>query len=219
MSLAPYIDHSMLKADATEEVLARYCREAKENGFASVCVNSTNIPFVVRELAGSPVKACSVVGFPLGAMSSAAKAFEAKQAVANGAQEIDMVINLGAAKQGQWDRVEADIKAVVDAAKPALVKVIIECCLLTDAEKVRACQVAEKAGAAFVKTSTGFSAGGATIEDVKLMRACVGDRLGVKAAGGIRTPEFAQALLDAGASRLGAGDGMKLLNEEEHKDA
>lgn len=219
MSLAPYIDHSMLKADATEEVLARYCREAKENGFASVCVNSVNIPFIVNELAGSPVKACSVVGFPLGAMASAAKAFEAKQAVADGAQEIDMVINLGAAKQGQWDRVEADIKAVVDAAKPALVKVIIECCLLTDAEKVRACQVAENAGAAFVKTSTGFSAGGATIEDVKLMRACVGDRLGVKAAGGIRTPEFAQALLDAGASRLGAGDGMKLLNEEEHEDA
>lgn len=214
MSLASYIDHTMLKADATEEIIARYCREAKEQGFASVCVNSANIPFIVQELAGSEVKACSVVGFPLGAMSTAAKAFEAQQAVADGAQEIDMVINIGAAKQGRWDRVEADIQAVVAAAKPALVKVIIETCLLTDQEKVKACQAAEKAGAAFVKTSTGFSSGGATIEDVKLMRETVGDRLGVKASGGIRTPEFAQALLEAGASRLGAGDGMKLLKKE-----
>lgn len=214
MSLASYIDHTMLKADATEEIIARYCREAKEQGFASVCVNSANIPFIVQELAGSEVKACSVVGFPLGAMSTAAKAFEAQQAVADGAQEIDMVINIGAAKQGRWDRVGADIQAVVAAAKPALVKVIIETCLLTDQEKVKACQAAEKAGAAFVKTSTGFSSGGATIEDVKLMRETVGDRLGVKASGGIRTPEFAQALLEAGASRLGAGDGMKLLKKE-----
>ncbi len=214
MSLASYIDHTMLKADATEEIIARYCREAKEQGFASVCVNSANIPFIVQELAGSEVKACSVVGFPLGAMSTAAKAFEAQQAVADGAQEIDMVINIGAAKQGRWDRVEADIQVVVAAAKPALVKVIIETCLLTDQEKVKACQAAEKAGAAFVKTSTGFSSGGATIEDVKLMRETVGDRLGVKASGGIRTPEFAQALLEAGASRLGAGDGMKLLKKE-----
>lgn len=214
MSLASYIDHTMLKADAREEILARYCREAKEQGFASVCVNSANIPFIAKELAGSPVKACSVVGFPLGAMSTAAKAFEARQAVGDGAQEIDMVINIGAAKEGQWDRVEADIQAVVTAAKPALVKVIIETCLLTDPEKVQACQAAEKAGAAFVKTSTGFSTGGATLEDVKLMRETVGDRLGVKASGGIRTPEFAQALLEAGASRLGAGDGMKLLQKE-----
>lgn len=214
MSLAPYIDHTMLKADATEEVIARYCREAREQGFASVCVNSVNIPFVVQELAGSSVLACSVVGFPLGAMSTKAKAFEAQEAVASGAQEIDMVINIGAAKQGLWDRVQEDIQAVVTAAKPALVKVIIETCLLTDQEKVRACQAAEAAGAHFVKTSTGFSTGGASLEDVKLMRATVGDRLGVKASGGIRSPEFAQALLEAGATRLGAGDGMKLLAKE-----
>lgn len=211
MSIAKKIDHTMLKADATSETIKRYCKEAREYGFASVCVNSCHVPLIASELKGSDVKVCCVVGFPLGAMLTSAKAFEASEAVKAGAEEVDMVINVGAIKDQNWTFVKDDIKAVVDASKPAIVKVIIETCLLTDEEKVKACELAEEAGAAFVKSSTGFSTGGATLEDIKLMKKTVGDRLEVKASGGIRTPEFAQELIEAGADRIGAGNGIILL--------
>ncbi|MGN8849960.1 deoxyribose-phosphate aldolase [Bariatricus sp. HCP28S3_C2] len=211
MSIAKMIDHTMLKADASEKTILRYCREAKEYGFASICVNTCFVPLVAKELKGSGVKTCCVVGFPLGAMSTSAKAFEAKQAVADGAEEVDMVINIGAMKDARFDFVKKDIEAVVEASKPAIVKVIIETCLLTDEEKVKACELSVEAGAAFVKTSTGFSTGGATVADVKLMKETVGDRAKVKASGGIRTPEDAKALIEAGADRIGAGNGIVLL--------
>lgn len=211
MSIAKKIDHTMLKADATSETIRRYCREALENGFASVCVNTCHVPLVAQALKGSTVKTCCVVGFPLGAMLTSAKAFEASEAVKAGAQEVDMVINVGALKEQNPDFVRNDIKAVVEASKPAIVKVIIETCLLTDDEKVMACRLSEEAGAAFVKTSTGFSTGGATLEDIRLMKKTVGDRLQIKASGGIRTPEFAEELLEAGADRIGAGNGMVLI--------
>lgn len=205
------IDHTMLKADTKEETILRYCKEAKEYGFASICVNTCFVPLVAKELEGSDVKTCCVVGFPLGAMSTAAKAFEAKQAVADGAEEVDMVINIGAMKDERFDFVREDIKAVVEASKPAIVKVIIETCLLTDEEKVKACELSVEAGAAFVKTSTGFSTGGATVADVALMKKTVGEKAKVKASGGIRTPEDAKALIEAGADRIGAGNGVVLL--------
>ena len=211
MNIAPKIDQTMLKPDATSDTIRRYCREALQYGFASVCVNSCQVPLVVSELAGSEVKTCCVVGFPLGAMSSAAKAFEAECAVKEGASEIDMVINIGAVKDHNWDLVQRDIAAVVDASKPAAVKVILETCLLTDEEKAKACEASVAAGAAFVKTSTGFSTGGATTEDVSLMKKTVAGKALVKASGGIRTPEDAQALLEAGADRIGAGNGIPLL--------
>lgn len=210
-SLAKMIDHTLLKADAKTSDIRRICAEAREYGFASVCVNSCHAGLVTQELSGSGVKTCCVVGFPLGAMSSAAKAYEARCAVEDGAGEIDMVINVGALKEGNDTFVLEDIRSVVEAAKPAIVKVIIETCLLTDEEKVRACELSEKAGAAFVKTSTGFSTGGANVHDVALMRKTVGERLGVKASGGIHTPEEAKALVDAGASRIGASNGVALI--------
>ena len=210
-SLAKMIDHTLLKANATSTDIRRICAEAREHGFASVCVNSCHAKLVTQELAGSGVKTCCVVGFPLGAMSSEAKAFEAECAVGQGASEIDMVINVGALKEGNDTYVLDDIRSVVEAAKPAIVKVIIETCLLTDEEKVRACALSEKAGAAFVKTSTGFSTGGANVHDVALMRKTVGERLGVKASGGIHTPQEAKALIDAGACRIGASNGVALL--------
>jgi deoxyribose-phosphate aldolase len=211
MEIAGKIDHTMLKADATAETVKRYCEEAKKYGFASVCVNSGRVPLVAEELQGTKVSTCCVIGFPLGAMLTSAKAFEAAEAVRNGADEVDMVINIGGIKDQNWDFVKDDIAAVVKAAKPAIVKVIIETCLLTEEEKVRACELAEAGGAAFVKTSTGFSTGGATLEDVRLMRKTVGNRLQVKASGGIRTPEFAKELIEAGADRIGAGNGVILL--------
>lgn len=211
MSIAKMIDHTMLKADTKEETILRYCKEAKEYGFASICVNTCFVPLVAKELEGSDVKTCCVVGFPLGAMSTAAKAFEAKQAVADGAEEVDMVINIGTMKDERFDFVREDIKAVVEASKPAIVKVIIETCLLTDEEKVKACELSVEAGAAFVKTSTGFSTGGATVADVALMKKTVGEKAKVKASGGIRTPEDAKALIEAGADRIGAGNGVVLL--------
>lgn len=211
MNIAGKVDHTMLKADATIETIRRYCDEAKKYGFASVCVNSCHAPFVASQLKGTGINTCCVVGFPLGAMLTSAKAFEASEAVKAGADEIDMVINIGAVKDKNWDFVKDDIKAVVEASKPSIVKVIIETCLLSEEEKVKACELSEEAGAAFVKTSTGFSTGGATVEDVKLMRKTVGDRLQVKASGGIRTPEFAKELVEAGADRLGAGNGIVLL--------
>ena len=210
-NIASYIDHTMLKADADENTIRRYCREAREQGFRSVCVNSYRTALVHEELKGSGVLTCTVVGFPLGAMSMEAKAFEAKKAVMDGASEIDMVINIGALKDKDYDTVRNDIKGVVEASKPAIVKVIIETCLLTDEEKVKACELSVEAGAAFVKTSTGFSTGGATIDDIKLMRRTVGNRAQVKASGGIRTREDAEALISAGADRIGAGNGMLLL--------
>lgn len=211
MNIADKIDHTMLKADATSATIVRYCREAIQYGFASVCVNSCHAALVSRELSGTGIKTCCVVGFPLGAMSTAAKAFEARQAVADGAEEIDMVINIGAVKDQNWALAEDDIRAVVEASRPALVKVILETCLLTDEEKIRACEAAVSAGAAFVKTSTGFSTGGATTADVALMKKTVAGRALVKASGGIRTPEEARAMLEAGADRIGAGNGVPLL--------
>jgi len=214
MNIAKMIDHTLLKADATEAQIRKLCAEAKEYGFASVCVNSCYAALASKELEGSDVKTCCVVGFPLGAMQTQAKAFEAAQAVKDGAQEIDMVIQIGALKDGRDDAVQEDIAAVVEAAKPAIVKVIIETCLLTEEEKVRACTLAEKAGAAFVKTSTGFSTGGATAEDVALMRRTVGDRMQVKAAGGIHTREEALAMIEAGADRLGASSGVAIVSAQ-----
>ena len=195
MNLNRMIDHTMLKADATKETIIRYCREAKEHEFASVCVNTCFVPLVADELKGSEVKTCCVVGFPLGAMLTTAKAFEASEAVKAGADEVDMVINISALKDKDDNYVEDDIRAVVEASKGAVVKVIIETCLLTDEEKVRACELSVKAGADFVKTSTGFSTGGATVEDVALMKKTVDGRAKVKASGGIRTPEAAKALV------------------------
>ena len=210
-NISKMIDHTLLKASATQADIKRICSEAKQYGFASVCVNSCYAKLVTSQLKGTGVKTCCVVGFPLGAMSTAAKAQEARCAVEDGASEIDMVINVGALKEGNDFYVEEDISAVVEAAKPAIVKVIIETCLLTDEEKVRACELSEKAGAAFVKTSTGFSTGGANAHDVALMKKTVGDRLQVKASGGIHTPAEAQELIEAGADRIGASNGVALL--------
>ncbi len=209
---ANVFDHTILKAEATRQQVMQLCKEALENGFASVCVNSCYTDLVAAQLKGSNVKTCVVVGFPLGAMSSRSKAFEARDAVESGAQEIDMVINVGALKENDLQYVENDIKAVVDAVdSKAIVKVIIETCLLTDEEKVTACKLAKKAGADFVKTSTGFSTGGATAEDVALMRKIVGESMGVKASGGIRDYETAVTMIRAGASRLGTSATVKIV--------
>lgn len=211
MKLNKYIDHTLLKADATKEQITKLCNEAKEHDFASVCVNTCYVPLCADLLKGSDVKVCCVVGFPLGAMDSASKAFEAKTAVSNGAGEVDMVINIGALKDKDYDYVTKDIEAVVNASKPAIVKVIIETCLLTDEEKVEACKCAMKANAEFVKTSTGFSTSGATLQDVTLMRKTVGTVCKVKAAGGIRSYEDAIKMIDAGADRLGCSAGIKIV--------
>lgn len=215
MDLAHFIDHTILSADATRKEVLRYCNEARKFGFASVCVNSMHVKLVADALRDSGVACCSVVGFPLGAMSTQAKAFEAATAVVDGAKEIDMVMAIGAAKEGDFDYVEKDIREVVNAVKAesssSVVKVILETCLLTDSEIVSACRAAMRAGADFVKTSTGFSRGGATVEAVELMRQTVGDKLGVKASGGIHTIAQAETLIAAGANRLGASHGMDLL--------
>ena len=196
-------DHTILKADATREAVAKICEEAKEYGFMSVCVNSYYTAFVAEKLKDSDVKVCTVVGFPLGQMSTKAKAAETELAVKDGADEIDMVINVGALKDKEYDVVCNDIKEVKKACGQALLKVIIETCLLTDEEKVKACELAREAGADYVKTSTGFSTGGADAHDVELMRKTVGDSMGVKASGGIRDKETAEKMVKAGASRLG----------------
>lgn len=211
MNIAGMIDHTMLKADASSETIRRYCREAKEHGFASVCVNTCHVPLVAKELKGSPVKVCCVVGFPLGAMLSTAKAFETAEAVKLGAEEVDMVINIGAMKDKNYKFVKEDIRAVVKAASGKTVKVILETCLLDKEEIIKACELSVEAGADFVKTSTGFSTGGANVEDVALMKHTVGEKARVKASGGIRTPEQAEALIRAGADRIGAGNGLVLL--------
>ena len=202
--LAAKIDHTLLKANATREEILKLCAEAKEYRTASVCVNSAWASTARDALKDSGVMVCCVVGFPLGAMSTAAKAFEAAQAVKDGAEEIDMVINVGLARAGEWQALQDDIAAVVQASGKAHVKVIIETCLLTDEQKVKACVASKNAGAAFVKTSTGFSTAGATVEDIRLMRETVGPDMGVKAAGGIRNRETALAMVEAGANRIGA---------------
>lgn len=212
MKLNSYIDHTLLKPQATEEQIKKVCEEARKYEFASVCVNAYYTSFVAKELAGSKVRTCVVVGFPLGATTKTTKAFETKEAIANGAQEIDMVINVGALKDKKYDIVKDDIKAVVDAAAgQALVKVIFETCLLTDEEKIKACELSKEAGANFVKTSTGFSTGGATVEDIRLMRETVGPDMGVKASGGVRTTEDANSVIGAGASRIGASAGIAIV--------
>jgi deoxyribose-phosphate aldolase len=211
-NFAEMIDHTLLKAEATSDQIAKICEEAKQYGFKSVCVNPTWVKFAAEKLEGATPVVCTVIGFPLGANTSAVKAFETKDAIANGAGEIDMVINIGALKEGNFDLVREDIKAVVDAANGTLVKVIIESCLLTDEEKVKACELSVEAGADFVKTSTGFSTGGATAEDIALMRKTVGPDLGVKASGGVRSLEDMKLMIENGATRIGASSGVAIMN-------
>lgn len=215
-SLAGMIDHTLLKADASAGQIKQLCGEAAQYHFASVCVNTCYVPLAAKLLQGTGVTVCCVAGFPLGAMSTRAKAEEAKEAAANGAKEVDMVINVGAIKSGDWKYVQNDIAKVVGSASAggAIVKVILETCLLTDEEKVRACQVSKEAGAAFVKTSTGFSTGGATAGDVKLMRDTVGPSMGVKASGGIRNYDDAVKMVRAGASRIGTSHGIEIIRSE-----
>ena len=213
--LNKYIDHTLLKPEATIADVKKICEEAKKYKFASVCVNSCYIKFVSDSLKGSDVKSCTVVGFPLGAMIPEAKAGEALASAKNGAEEIDMVVNIGAIKSGDWIMVHRDIEGVVKAVQGmAIVKVILETCLLTYEEKVKACAVSKLAGAHFVKTSTGFSSGGATVEDVRLMRETIGPEMGLKASGGIRTFEDALNMINAGATRLGTSSGVALVSEE-----
>lgn len=206
-------DHTILKADATRAQVEKICKEAREHEFASVCVNSYYTAYVAELLAGTTVKTCTVVGFPLGQMSTRAKALETKVAVEDGAEEIDMVINIGALKDADYDVVREDIRAVKEACgEKAILKVIIETCLLTEEEKVKACELSKEAGADFVKTSTGFSTGGAKAEDVALMRKTVGTEIGVKASGGIHTTQEAQAMVDAGANRLGTSATLEIIS-------
>lgn len=215
MKLNKYIDYTLLKPDANKEQIKKIIEEAKEYDFASVCVNPTWVKFASEQLNDSDVKVCTVIGFPLGASTPEVKAFETRDAISNGADEIDMVINIGALKSGNLELLEQDIRAVVEASGEHLVKVIIETCLLTDQEKVQACQISQKAGADYVKTSTGFSTGGATVADVALMRKTVGPDMGVKASGGARSYEDAQAFIEAGATRIGASSGVAIMKGEQ----
>ena len=210
-TIASMIDHTLLKQEATPAQVEKLCAEAAENHFASVCVNPVYIPLAARLLKGTGVKVCCVVGFPLGAIAPEQKAAEAASCAAMGAEELDMVIHVGAAKAGDWALVQRDIEGVVKAAAGHTVKVIIETCLLTDEEKVKACEAAKAAGAHFVKTSTGFSTGGATTHDIALMRKTVGPEMGVKASGGIRDYETAMAMIEAGANRIGASAGIAIV--------
>jgi deoxyribose-phosphate aldolase len=210
------IDHTVLKAETNKQTIEKLCNEAKEYDFASVCVNPTWVKTASEILKNTDVLVCTVIGFPLGATTSEVKAFETKNAIENGAQEIDMVINIGALKDGDNDLVEKDIKSVVSEAKgKAIVKVIIETSLLTDEEKRRACELAVKAGADFVKTSTGFSTGGATAQDIKLMRGVVGPNIGVKASGGVRDLSDANKMVEAGATRIGTSAGVSIVKGEQ----
>jgi len=211
--LAKFIDHTILAPQATKQDIERMCSEAIEHGFCSVCVNPIHVPLVSKLLAGSSVLTCSVVGFPFGAVPTVSKCDETRWVVENGAQEVDMVISVGHLKQGDEDYVRADIAAVKDACGSAVLKVIIEACLLTDSEKEIASRLSKEAGADFVKTSTGFMGGGATVDDVALMRKTVGPDIGVKASGGVRTYDDAIAMIAAGASRIGASAGIKIISE------
>ncbi len=210
--IAGMIDHTLLKQDASEEQIRKLCQEARDNRFCSVCVNPGYVPLCCEELRGTSVKVCTVIGFPLGATTTKSKVFEANEAIENGALEVDMVVNVGKIKSGDWNFVRKDIADLVTAVHGrAVVKVIIETCLLTDEEKVRVCQIAKEAGADFVKTSTGFSTGGATVEDVALMRRTVGPEMGVKASGGVKGAETAKAMIAAGATRLGTSSGIAII--------
>ncbi|HEY8436545.1 MAG TPA: deoxyribose-phosphate aldolase [Haloplasmataceae bacterium] len=211
MELNQYIDHTLLKPEATKDQIIRLCEEAKAHRFKSVCVNPANIDLAKEILADSDVLVCTVVGFPLGANTVEVKVFETKDAITRGADEIDMVINIGKAKEHDYDYIEDEIRQVVQAAEGKTVKVIIETALLTDEEKVQVCLAAKRAGAHFVKTSTGFSTGGATVEDVKLMKDTVGDEVEVKASGGVRSREDAIKMIDAGATRIGTSSGVKIV--------
>lgn len=214
-ALAQYIDHTLLAADATREQIATLCREAQEHGFYSVCVNSGQVPYAASLLTDGQVKVCAVVGFPLGAGLSDTKAFEAQQAIAAGAGEIDMVLNVGALKDGLLDQVGDDIAAVKQACGDVPLKVILETCLLDDAQKTNACEICRELNVAFVKTSTGFSRSGATLEDVALMRKVVGADVGVKASGGVRDYKTAIAMIEAGATRLGTSSGIAIISGAE----
>ncbi|HDX9577565.1 TPA: deoxyribose-phosphate aldolase [Bacillus pseudomycoides] len=212
MNYAKLIDHTALKPDTKKEVIVTLCEEARQHDFASVCVNPTWIETAAELLKGTDVKVCTVIGFPLGANTPETKAFETTDAIVKGATEVDMVINIGALKDKNDALVERDVRAVVEAAKgKALVKVIIETCLLTEEEKVRACELSVKAGTDFVKTSTGFSTGGATVEDITLMRKTVGLNIGVKASGGVRDEAGMDAMIEAGATRIGTSSGVALI--------
>ncbi|MBQ6559529.1 MAG: deoxyribose-phosphate aldolase [Erysipelotrichaceae bacterium] len=211
MKLAKYIDHTLLKADASKEAIRKLCREAKEYDFKSVCVNSSNIPLCKEELAGSDVLVCTVIGFPLGACTTETKVFETKDAIEKGADEIDMVINIGRLKDNDMDYVTNEIRKIKEACGDHTLKVIIETCLLTDEEKVKACQAIMKAKADFVKTSTGFSTAGATFEDVKLLKQTVGNECLIKAAGGVRSREDFEKMIEFGANRIGTSSGTKLI--------
>ena len=215
--IAKMIDHTLLKQNATSVQVAQLCKEAIQHGFASVCVNPVHVHACAELLKGTEPKVCTVIGFPLGASASSVKSYETEVAIKDGAEEIDMVINIGALKEGNNDLVRSDIEGVVKTAhaKNAIVKVIIETVFLTDAEKERACLLAKEVGADFVKTSTGFAGGGATADDIALMRRVVGAEMGVKASGGVRTFEDAQAMIEAGATRLGASAGVKIIQGEE----
>jgi len=213
--IAGMIDHTILGAEVTKAAVREKCREAKEYNFASVCANPDQVTLMAEELADSPVKVCTVIGFPLGVNATMTKVAEAEIAAAEGADELDMVIKVGALKEGDYELVKNDIKAVVEAAGDKLVKVIIETCYLTDQEKVKACELAKEAGADFVKTSTGFGSGGATVEDITLMRKTVGKEMGVKASGGIHSLEEAKAMIEAGATRIGASSGVQIIEGNE----
>lgn len=214
MNYAGMIDHTLLKPEATKAQVKKLCEKAVEYGFHSVCVNSSFVYYCAELLKDSDVKVCTVIGFPLGAMSTAGKAAEARAAVDDGADELDMVLHVGMIKSGDWEYVKQDIASVVEAAGgQALVKVILETCLLTDEEKEKACRICVETGADFVKTSTGFSTGGATAEDVALMRKTVGDKAGVKASGGIRTLADVKVMTEAGADRIGASAGVAIVEE------
>lgn len=214
-NIANMIDHTLLKADATKGQVEVLCQEAKTHGFFSVCVNPTWIETAIELLKGSDVKVCTVIGFPLGATTTETKSFETKDAIKKGAHEVDMVINISKLKDGDDHAVEQDIRGVVEAAEgKALVKVIIETSLLSEEEKVRACKLAVKAGADYVKTSTGFSTGGATVEDIKLMRETVGPEIGVKASGGVRNREGVESMIEAGATRIGASSSVAIVQGE-----
>lgn len=213
MNYAKLIDHTLLKPDTKKEAIVTLCEEAKVQDFASVCVNPTWVETAAELLKGTDVKVCTVIGFPLGANTPETKAFETQDAITKGATEVDMVINIGALKDKNDELVERDVRAVVEAAKgKALVKIIIETCLLTEEEKVRACELSVKSGVDFVKTSTGFSTGGATVADVALMRKTVGPEIGVKASGGVRSGEDMDAMVEAGATRIGTSSGVALVS-------
>ena len=211
MKLNRYMDHTALKADTTYEMIDKLCEEAKKYDFFSVCVNGCHVKRCAEKLKGSNTKVCTVVGFPLGAMTTASKVFEAKEAIENGASEIDMVINVAKLKDGEFDYVENEIRLIKEAIGNNVLKVIIETCYLTDEEKVKACELSLVAKADFVKTSTGFGTGGANYEDVKLMKSVVGDNAKVKASGGVRDKETAQKYVDLGAERLGTSSGIDIV--------